>query len=490
MLRPWLFVGFTGHRKIDDPALITRVVREALQRLAARTHAPLAGVSSVAAGADTIFAEAVTEQNLPWTLLLPFPVAEFRRDFADDPTGWARVEQLLPRAVRTMVEPPTDVRTDAYLEAGVRTVDECDVLLAVWNGEPAGGRGGTGEVVEYARSQAKPVWWIHSSTGEIVEELSEHIPEAVPTAAKNEHHRPATTASGASPASSIVDGRAVLEATFQQHNLAAKSLRPRAVNLNLSLVVLHQVSAAITLTALLWYSQNWLQEPAAWVKTALLVGAFVLPWFFRRAHGDWLNHRLHAEIFRSARTMWDLPDPEELFPAVRLPVAERTQRSILLLRLLTPAAVAPSLDHAREHYATERLAGQLSYFDAHATRAVRQQRWLTRLASLCTFTAIVLGFAPMFGLWSAADPAARPLSNVGLVLPLITTALLSAVAARDLHRRAARYAEVAAFLRRTGTQLRNARTWRRLNRVVIDVERTLLLEIWEWYSLARFAPKR
>src|SRR5688500_7612456 len=42
MLRPWLFVGFTGHRKLDDPALITRAVRDALQRLAARTHAPLA----------------------------------------------------------------------------------------------------------------------------------------------------------------------------------------------------------------------------------------------------------------------------------------------------------------------------------------------------------------------------------------------------------------------------------------------------------------
>jgi hypothetical protein len=498
MLRPWLFVGFTGHRNLDDPALIARAVREALQHLALRTHAPLATVSSAASGADTIFAEAAIEQGLPWTLLLPFPAEEFRKDFADAPDDWARVERLLPNAVRTVIEPPTDERSDAYLEAGVRTVDECDVLLAVWNGEPAAGRGGTADIVDYARAQEKAVWWIHATTGERREERPEAIPE--PVAPPKSHANVSstdrgtptspTTARSASPAFSETGGRATLDATFQFHTTAAKGLRPRAVNLNLSLVLLHQVSAAITLTALLWYDQLWLQGPSGWIKTALLVGAFVLPWFFQRAHGDWLKHRLHAEIFRSARTVWELPNPEEIYPALRLPAAERIQRSILLLRHLTPAsAPPPTLDGARTTYDHQRLAGQLDYFQHQAVTAGRQQYWLTRLGAACTFTAIFLGFAPTFGLWSDADSFAKPLQNLGLVLPLVTTALLSTVAARDLKRRAARYGELAALLRRARTQLHNARTWRRLTRVVIDVERTLLLEIWEWYSLARFAPK-
>jgi hypothetical protein len=36
-------------------------------------------------------------------------------------------------------------------------VDNCDVLIAVWDGEGAEGQGGTGEVVARARSQGKPV---------------------------------------------------------------------------------------------------------------------------------------------------------------------------------------------------------------------------------------------------------------------------------------------------------------------------------------------
>jgi hypothetical protein len=36
-------------------------------------------------------------------------------------------------------------------------VDNCDVFVAVWDGEGAQGQGGTGEIVERARSQGKPV---------------------------------------------------------------------------------------------------------------------------------------------------------------------------------------------------------------------------------------------------------------------------------------------------------------------------------------------
>jgi len=46
---------------------------------------------------------------------------------------------------------------EAYLAAGCRVVDMSDVLLAVWDGQPARGKGGTGNIVEYARSRATRV---------------------------------------------------------------------------------------------------------------------------------------------------------------------------------------------------------------------------------------------------------------------------------------------------------------------------------------------
>ena len=40
----------------------------------------------------------------------------------------------------------------AFLNAGKRIVDECKSIIAVWDGEPSKGLGGTADIVEYARS--------------------------------------------------------------------------------------------------------------------------------------------------------------------------------------------------------------------------------------------------------------------------------------------------------------------------------------------------
>ena len=55
---------------------------------------------------------------------------------------------------------PQPTREDAYLAAGHAVVDDADVVLALWDGRPARGRGGTAEVVEYARSLGRPLVWI------------------------------------------------------------------------------------------------------------------------------------------------------------------------------------------------------------------------------------------------------------------------------------------------------------------------------------------
>jgi hypothetical protein len=176
MQRAPLSVGFTGHRQVADPAGARAAIDQALQRLQAAAGSPLAAVSSVASGSDTLFVEAVRAQDLPWSLLLPFPLAEFRKDFGR--ADWERVQRLPPKAVRTHVEPPQPTREDAYLACGLRTVDESDAMIAFWNGRAAAGRGGTAEIVEYVRKQQKPLLWIHADTGEITTERLEKLSAA------------------------------------------------------------------------------------------------------------------------------------------------------------------------------------------------------------------------------------------------------------------------------------------------------------------------
>ena len=55
-----------------------------------------------------------------------------------------------------------DDDTEAYMAAGRATIAHCDLLIAVWDGRPPRGRGGTAEVVHLAVAQGTPVIHIPS----------------------------------------------------------------------------------------------------------------------------------------------------------------------------------------------------------------------------------------------------------------------------------------------------------------------------------------
>jgi hypothetical protein len=46
--------------------------------------------------------------------------------------------------------------------AGLYVLVHCDVLLAVWDGRGAQGRGGTGGIVAEARRRGLPLAWVHA----------------------------------------------------------------------------------------------------------------------------------------------------------------------------------------------------------------------------------------------------------------------------------------------------------------------------------------
>jgi len=50
----------------------------------------------------------------------------------------------------------------SYLNVGRMTLRHCDVLIAIWDGEPAAGTGGTGQIVQEAVEQDIPTVWIRS----------------------------------------------------------------------------------------------------------------------------------------------------------------------------------------------------------------------------------------------------------------------------------------------------------------------------------------
>ena len=107
--------------------------------------------------------------------ILPLELDDYRRDFSEP--QWARFQSLLNRAdeiifpqpvargVRGKAAPvatPAEFRLASYERVGFAVVEQSDVIIAIWDGEPARGRGGTGDIVQRARRLARPLIWIQS----------------------------------------------------------------------------------------------------------------------------------------------------------------------------------------------------------------------------------------------------------------------------------------------------------------------------------------
>lgn len=145
-------VGITGHQDLspDCAQLVRRHIADELDALTA----PIVGHSSLAAGADQLFAEAVLERG--WQIKALLPSENYEASFTD-PAALVRFREFLSRAVTTTRLSHTHASEEAYWEAGQEIVNQTDVLLAVWDGRPAGGLGGTADVVAYGRAKGKSV---------------------------------------------------------------------------------------------------------------------------------------------------------------------------------------------------------------------------------------------------------------------------------------------------------------------------------------------
>ena len=154
-----MVVGITGHQKLEEKDCwlwVESVIRTAL----AEVPRPLVGVSSLAIGADQLFAKLVLESGGCLEVVTPFP--GYWQTFTP---GQARAEyqSLLDRASRVDVLPPRDNWEESYLAAGQLVVERSDLMIAVWNGKTAVGLGGTGDMVRYARQLSRKVLHIDPS---------------------------------------------------------------------------------------------------------------------------------------------------------------------------------------------------------------------------------------------------------------------------------------------------------------------------------------
>ncbi|MFF5588655.1 hypothetical protein [Streptomyces hygroscopicus] len=137
-------LGITGHRGL--PPKTERLVRRALQEEVARHGPDLVGVSCIADGPDAWFAELVLEAGGRLEVVVP---AENYRDGLPEEHHQS-YDRLIQQAADVHRTGMVESGSQAHMAGSEILVGLVDELVAVWDGQPARGYGGTADVVAYA----------------------------------------------------------------------------------------------------------------------------------------------------------------------------------------------------------------------------------------------------------------------------------------------------------------------------------------------------
>lgn len=157
-----LVVGVTAHRDIPpgEHAALRDRIRDFLQTLQrVYPELPLMLMNPLAEGGDRLAAQVARELAIPLFAPLPFARDEYERDFSSpaslqefrDLLGGAQVRELplAPGISAADIAARGDARNRQYAQLGMFISSHCQILLALWDGNPSNALGGTAQVVDF-----------------------------------------------------------------------------------------------------------------------------------------------------------------------------------------------------------------------------------------------------------------------------------------------------------------------------------------------------
>ncbi len=474
-----LAIGFTGHRKLSNEAKCRDAIRKVLLEWRAKAPGVIYGVTSAATGGDLLFAETCIQLNLPIRVFLPLPKEQFRDDF-DEP-AWARAECVFKNALSVEVTGAGEKLTDRYYECGIETVQQSQLLIALWDGEPSQGLGGTADMVHFARELGRPFIWIHSATGAVQGfNVSPEILNDPEMRFLNQLPDPAIQLPAGFP-------RDLANAWFVKMDENASRVAPQFRRM--AAIPIFCTAAAAVLsgkTASIGSSVIWL-----WMGTALGIMAASLPTVMGlgRRQVAWTRMRTAAEICRSCLALWRTPAPYEVVGPEVVPDLAGMLTSLNFLKMSDRPAHENNLDEFKRLYRGDRVQHQITYFSRHASHAAAWARRYRILTWVSTILAAGLDFWLLLnahGLSHSISARLRPELALSIALFFqVATVAGSLVVVNDYVRRRDRYRELHRMLVQWDKQLELSQTWPTVSRIATTVEKALLAELIEWRSHIR-----
>lgn len=504
--QPEFVLGFVGHRRLPDEEGLRPAIRACLEkygREAALRGGRLNAYCSICYGADLLFAECAHELGIPVHLLLAKPLPTRLEDVPTDgisedfkgPEGqpdrvadWRRALTIIRRAMAAENGGSWRVVSQAsgdpgcYYDAGIMLVEGSDALLAVWDGAPARGVGGTGDSCAFAHATAKPVFVLSPLPAEA-----------------------AAQALGLQPAFHSVHQVSTIQLLTRRKELETSQdlfTRLDTEAFSIGTAFRERLSRSTkfffyaTLLGAATSTIPWM-IPLLVVIVIAKVGFTGAAWFIQRgnrrdrAQSRWLELRFASEVARGLRAARDFTDP------LHLPIGRHRPEWALFARTL---ALEIRREHpprdwqvGRDEYVVEHLESQAKYFKSRQASATEECRRLRKLGSFaaqmspCIVVAALLHMGvqrlPM-GQWEFLRDN-RVLFNhvldfLSLSIPLTAGYLSSMRQGSSANRRSLHYGDLADRLAGLALRIRMIRTEAYARELIGESEAILTEEQLEW----------
>ncbi|GAA5122645.1 hypothetical protein JIN84_10335 [Luteolibacter yonseiensis] len=468
--RAW-FIGFAGHRQVDDAATLKAVIRKELDDFSASLNGDVVGLASAAAGADLLFLEACEEAGLRTVVILPFAEERFSADF-DDPSEWRKAQARMAAATWCEVAPGNEDAPEAYHVVAREVLEVADRMLFAWNGLPARGRGGTAETVAEAEKWGVPSRIINTATLEVRWQAGS-APEAVEDV--HFHDLPA--------------GRTVAE-VFEKLDHRAVSRAPRSRWFAAGSMSVNHLATFLQAVLVVFFLSAGKDIGAA-VKFLMAMVAAALPWVGTRLRiqEGWVEDRVRAELLRSLMASHEPGSP------LRPPGLELFEKDAPFIRSAALRLVSErkGWQAARDAYLKERIDDQIGFFKSKGGQASRKMRvfgkvfWFASWGAVVFTGATVLTNLMVLGKMWKVPPQwdTWGMEFIPSVLPGIAAWSMAIISIFEFKRRAGLYRQLVGTLQQIRPKLAEARCASAVQVIIRQCERLLLNELWEWQGQRR-----
>lgn len=505
--------GMTGHRWVKGHeagigAAVDAALAAALARCAYRStpHTPVipAVVSSLAEGSDRLAAAWAVREGVRLEVVLPLEPADYLEDFATE-SSRAEFRRLVDAAALVSVVERQATRDAAYRRAGQVVVDRSDALVAIWDGEPERGDGGTAEIVRLAAQRGVPVSWLHvrrheggvsCAPGDLRAALGEaQVRESSPLspaafALLDRFNRADVSPGPAEPLGPECDADAHrLAQLYLRADLVAVRQRDTLRRANRALYALAVVAVAVAAGQLVFFPEH---PELVWIEFGALVLIVAILLRARRARllDRWISTRALAERLRSAFYLTSIGASHELptTPAGEEDTTAMEWARRVLREALIPVSCGPGspldLEAGRTLLLDLWIDPQLDYHRAVSVAASTYQRRSTRVAVGLFGVSLV---AAVLHARSALTPAGAPdyWGYISIVVPAAGAAVSGYTAQREYVRQRSRAAGMVQRLTLARAAVVGARTAEDLHRAGAALDLVIQGETADWFAAMR-----